>query len=162
MNKVARTALIGGLIGAGVAGTLTIPMWIPAVMASETVQSVTDAVTQVAQSATGPLFEADDFVKMTDGDVRYTAHADGTVSTEVSGTQTVKKIGFGAVSTVTIVTTPTGVYSSDAIFSPNVRYPGITVTAEPTLLGVLRDLDKIDGLSVPVYNGSFVVLIVGT
>ena len=160
MNTVTRTVLIGAALGTGIAGALTIPMWIPAVMASEPVQVITEAAQTAMTPA--PLFEADDFVKMTDGDVRYTARADGTVSTEVSGTQTVKKIGFGEVSTVTIVTTPTGVYSSDAIFSPNVRYPGISVTAEPTFAGVLRDLEKIEGLSVPIYDGSFVVLIVGT
>jgi hypothetical protein len=160
LNNVTRTVLLGAALGTGVASALTIPMWIPAVLASEPVQVITEAAQTAFEPA--PLFEADDFVKMTDGGVRYTARADGTVSTEVSGTQTVKKIGFGEVSTVTIVTTPTGVYSSDAIFSPNVRYPGISVTAEPTFAGVLRDLEKIEGLSVPIYDGSFVVLIVGT
>ena len=49
------------------------------------------------------------------------------MSTDVQRTQIVKKIGFGQRTIVAIVTTPSGTYSSDAITSPYVRYPGIDV-----------------------------------
>ena len=38
---------------------------------------------------------------------------------------TVRKVGYGRTSFVTIATTPSGVYSSDALASPHVRYPGV-------------------------------------
>ena len=50
------------------------------------------------------------------------------VSTDVQRTQTIRKIGYGYASTVTVVTTPSGTYSSDALVSPHVLYPGIEVT----------------------------------
>jgi hypothetical protein len=48
-----------------------------------------------------------------------------TVSQQVLSTQTVRKVGYGRVETVEIVTTPTGTYSSDAVASSHVLYPGI-------------------------------------
>ena len=50
-----------------------------------------------------------------------------TVSREVLSHQVVTKISYGNMEHVQIVTTPTGVYSSDGLKSPNVLYPGITV-----------------------------------
>ena len=47
------------------------------------------------------------------------------VSRAVQNVQTIRKIGYGNVTTVSIVTTPSGVYSSDGLASPHVLYPGI-------------------------------------
>ena len=58
---------------------------------------------------------------------KYAISFDETVSTEVQSSSTVTKIGFGHKSVVSIVTTPSGTYSSDALLSPHVRYPGIEV-----------------------------------
>ena len=55
----------------------------------------------------------------------YDITLDDSVSTDVQRTQVVKKIGHGRTSQVTIVTTPSGTYSTDGILSPHVRYPGI-------------------------------------
>ena len=48
-----------------------------------------------------------------------------TVATEVLHSGTVRKIGYGRTSFVTIAETATGTYSSDGMASPHVRYPGI-------------------------------------
>ena len=50
------------------------------------------------------------------------------VSTEVQHSTTITKYGYGQKKLVQIVTTPSGTYSSDALTSPYVRYPGIDVT----------------------------------
>ena len=54
----------------------------------------------------------------------------------------VEKIGYGRTSFVTITTTPTGVYSSDGLASPNIRYPGVysqrmQLVPDPFVGGVL-------------------------
>jgi hypothetical protein len=49
------------------------------------------------------------------------------VSTTPLTTTQVKKIEAGKVSYVTITTTATGTYSTDAMVSPHVQYPGISV-----------------------------------
>lgn len=54
-----------------------------------------------------------------------------TVSLEPLATSVVRKIGYGAVTTVNIATTSTGTYSSDGLVSNHVRYPGITVEERP-------------------------------
>jgi len=48
-----------------------------------------------------------------------------TVSRDVLNVSTIRKVGYGHVSNIDIVTTPSGVYSSDGVASPHVLYPGI-------------------------------------
>ena len=48
-----------------------------------------------------------------------------TVSQAVQSTQVVRKIEAGRTSFVEVVTTASGVYSSDGLDSPHVRYPGL-------------------------------------
>lgn len=50
------------------------------------------------------------------------------ISTEVISTGSVRKIEYGRVTDVNIVTTASGTYSDDALASPHVLYPGIEVT----------------------------------
>lgn len=63
--------------------------------------------------------------------VNYLVDYDASVSTEALSTARVKKIEAGKVTYVDITTTATGVYSSDAMFSPHVQYPGIEVERAP-------------------------------
>lgn len=53
-------------------------------------------------------------------------HADW-ISLDPVSSAIVRKVGYGVVTTVNIATTSSGVYSSDGMVSPHVRYPGITV-----------------------------------
>lgn len=50
------------------------------------------------------------------------------VSLDPISTSSVRKIGFGQISEVSIATTDTGTYSSDGMISPHVLYPGIEVS----------------------------------
>jgi hypothetical protein len=62
----------------------------------------------------------------------YNVDYDDWVATDPLSTVRVKKIEAGKVSYVTITTTATGTYSTDAMFSRHVQYPGISVEhAEP-------------------------------
>jgi len=54
------------------------------------------------------------------------------VSREVIRTSTVTKIGYGRVTQVNVATTATGTYSTDALQSGNIQYPGITVDPAAT------------------------------
>jgi hypothetical protein len=49
------------------------------------------------------------------------------VDTTPTSKTRIKKVEFGRVSYVDITTTSTGTYSTDALFSNNIQYPGITV-----------------------------------
>lgn len=60
-------------------------------------------------------------------DRRYIVDYDDSVATDPISTQRIKKVEAGRVSYVTITTTATGTYSSDALFSNHVQYPGISV-----------------------------------
>lgn len=57
----------------------------------------------------------------------YEVDYDASVSTDPISTATVKKIEAGRVSYVQIASTATGTYSTDAMTSPHVQYPGIAV-----------------------------------
>src|SRR5688500_414031 len=87
------------------------------------------------------------------------------VNTDIVKQRTVLKIGYGRTEFVTVVTTPTGTYSSDAISSPHVRYPGIHDTRvaayDPELLGfsngsgwtVLKGFGANSFVSIVPFNG---------
>lgn len=68
-------------------------------------------------------------VKFQDRDYEI-AYADW-ISLDPVHSATVRKIGYGRVSEVNIATTSTGTYSSDALMSPHVLYPGISVQPVP-------------------------------
>ena len=61
----------------------------------------------------------------------YSIENEDWVDGEPLSTEVVKKVEGGRVSYVTITTTSTGVYSTDAMFSDHVQYPGIEVTELP-------------------------------
>ncbi len=115
MPDIARLTAIGGLVAAFVTVSVVAPQMIRAV-ADEPREAVAEAI----ETLFPPPFDARVFRK-------YAIHFDETVSTDVSARHSVTKIGFGQVTQVSIVTTPTGTYSSDGLVSPHVRYPGIEV-----------------------------------
>lgn len=61
----------------------------------------------------------------------YLVDYDASVSAEPLSSTRVKKIEAGKVSYVDITTTASGVYSTDAMFSGHVQYPGISVERAP-------------------------------
>lgn len=62
----------------------------------------------------------------------YLVDYDDWVATDPLSTSRVKKVEAGKVSYISITTTATGTYSTDAMFSNHVQYPGISVeAAEP-------------------------------
>ena len=67
-------------------------------------------------------------------DQEFQVSANDSVSTDVLFASQVKKIGYGVVQTVNIVRTPSGTYSSDALVSPHILYPGVDVSKVPAEL----------------------------
>lgn len=112
-----RTVFLSGGLAAIVAGGLAAPSLFPAAFAAEPQKHVLDTAGEIFSKP----FDLDRLKK-------FDITTDDSVSTTVQRTATVQKIGFGKRTMVSIVTTPSGTYSSDAIVSPNVRYPGIDVT----------------------------------
>jgi hypothetical protein len=111
-----RMVTLGALLGTVASVTLALPSIVPHSMADEQpLKSMYDAKDTVLET----IFGRDtDFVKP-----KWTV--EDSVSTEVLHSSTVRKIEYGRTSFVTIATTATGVYSSDGLDSPNIRYPGI-------------------------------------
>ena len=91
----------------------------PSVLAAVAETPVAAAAASV-ETLFPPPFDAS---KLTKFDITF---ADS-ISSDIKRTDTIKKIGFGKKTIVSIVTTPSGTYSSDALTSPYVRYPGIDV-----------------------------------
>jgi len=112
-----RTIAFGALLGVLVAGGL---------VASQAMVAVADEPAQALRTTLDDLFGVDAI----DPDifVKYDVVIGESVSTAVQRSQQVTKIAHGRKSLVTIVTTPTGTYSTDALTSTHVLYPGIDVT----------------------------------
>ena len=112
-----RTVFLSGGIAAIVAGALAAPTFFPAAFAAEPQKHLLDRASDMFPKPFNPKSL-----------MKFDITLDNSVSTDATRTQIVKKIGFGQRTTVAIVTTPSGTYSSDAITSPYVRYPGIDVS----------------------------------
>lgn len=76
-----------------------------------------------------PAFDPSQLVKF-EG-TNYLVENEDWVSTAPLSTVRVKKIEMGKVSYVDITTTETGTYSTDAMFSNHIQYPGISVERAP-------------------------------
>jgi hypothetical protein len=116
MADIVRVVAIGGTIGALIAGSLAAPAFLQKAFASEPakVASVfTDILPRQPYDPSG-LLKLD--VVLGPG-----------VSTDVQRSAIVSKISYGHREYVSIITTPSGTYSSDALTSANVKYPGIDV-----------------------------------
>lgn len=115
MQDKYKYTMLGALVGTVVAVTLAAPAIIPKAWADEQpIRALQDVKHSVLEAL-------DDKVTFYKPD--WTV--EDSVSTTPIRTATVRKIEAGKTSFVTIATTSTGVYSSDGLESPNIRYPGI-------------------------------------
>jgi hypothetical protein len=126
MDLSLRNKLIGGLLGAAAIGGLVAvgAFLVPAVSSLASEPAAAPLLHAVALPAPGAALSTD----LAKFDGRY--YAIGTepgVSLEPESATTIRKIGYGETTFVNIVTTASGTYSTDAMLSPNVRYPGIFV-----------------------------------
>jgi len=83
------------------------------------------AMTAFADELAAPGFDRSKLV--TFDDTLFSVSTDPSVSTQAIKTEYVRKIEFGRTSIVKVTTTSSGTYSTDGLYSPHVRYPGIRV-----------------------------------
>jgi hypothetical protein len=126
MAEPLKSKLVAGIIGAAVIGGLVAVGGIvaPAVFQASVAAEVnTQQILSPLTASSGSSLD-DTHLARFDGDY-YAVETEPGVSlapiTEIS----VKKIGYGRISFVNVATTSSGVYSSEGLFSPHFRYPGI-------------------------------------
>jgi hypothetical protein len=115
MTLPSRQVLLGMIIGAFCASAVA------AIGPGVVVQAFGDESPKAIDPAALVRFEDRDY------DVQY----EDWVATDPLSHTRVKKIEMGRVSYVDITTTATGTYSTDAMFSNHIQYPGITVEEMP-------------------------------
>ncbi|MBU1173929.1 MAG: hypothetical protein KKH72_00890 [Alphaproteobacteria bacterium] len=119
----------------------------------------TDAAAPIAVADAGDATpeEAARFADLLRIDDRPGVSIAPTLSRRVLASHTVTKIGYGRAEQVEIVTTPSGVYSTDGLDSTHVLYPGISLdrNAPERIMGLFALIggNWID--IVPVRAGSF-------
>jgi hypothetical protein len=119
MQDRTKMVMAGGALGLVVAGTLALPVLAPLQsQAQERVKTLLGSAAAFLPAEHKPF----------DSLVRFDVAFEPGVSQEPLASAVVRKIAFGRTSFVTVATTASGVYSSDAIGSANVRYPGVHVT----------------------------------
>lgn len=91
----------------------------------------------------------------------YSVTYEDTVSRTATATAVVRKIEYGRTSFVNIVTTSSGVYSSDAMTSPHIRYPGVHVEQVPFGDERGHSFWPLQGSSIQVYRTPNAVIIGG-
>lgn len=154
-----KYAVIGAVAGTAAAVIFAAPSIIPLAMADEqpirTLQAVKTEALNLFEPRRLNLFKP-----------QWTA--DDTVSQEVESSYQVRKIEAGRSSVVQVITTSSGVYSSDAMGSPHVRYPGFHREAAPDFDAVaylsdgswvgitLKDADSMRTI-VPLAGGGYIL-----
>ena len=154
MSRLVRAIFIGAGIGIAGAAVVAAPVFLQSAFASDDVQAAAATVAAPIEKLfpTAPSF---DMGRLRKFDFSF----DASVATTPLSTVTISKFGFGQRTTVTISHTQTGTYSSDAIASPYVRYPGVTATARPDdcdcFLHLLEGVTSRPPVTVEQYDSSF-------
>ncbi|WP_417308113.1 hypothetical protein [Devosia sp.] len=121
MKSDTRTIITTAAVIGGAAMLMALPSLLPpAIAKAEPMATLLSSANEILP----PAIRMDDLVRW-DFKSAPGVVIDDSVSTEPLGYSEVEKIGYGRSETVKIVETATGVYSSDGIYSPYVRYPGI-------------------------------------
>lgn len=115
MSSNLRLAAGGAVVALVALGLLGLPQILPPALADEQPGKI------LLGTMDGLLGKPIDVA----GLIKYDIIMEPSVVTDVVRTRTVRKIGFGRTEFVEIVTTPSGVYSSDALASPHIQYPGV-------------------------------------
>lgn len=144
-----RSVITGGIIGFLVAGTLAVPSILPPALADD---EPFRTLLSTAEELMPKTIEGDDFVKP---DVTI----EPWVSTEAIGRSTIRKIGYGRTEFVDVIETATGVYSSDGLESPYVRYPGIHKEQSTAAFSAISVWDGGWRLMKPLGADSFVSVV---
>lgn len=146
MSELLRIVAAGTAIGA--LAVLVMPAMLPSAQA---VEEPLQLLSSTAEEIFVPPVDVADLVKR---DVVIEPQ----VATEVLRSTRIKKIGFGRVEYVDIMETASGTYSTDAVESPHVRYPGIHARAGSDTIELAAW--SADGWELlrPVAAGSFVLL----
>ena len=149
IGTIAATGVIGAMaaLGLSLAGIL------PAVNAEEnSTISPMEALMSPARTLFPQPFDVG-------GLVRWDFEVDPGISMEPIRQSTVTKISFGQVEHVNIVETETGIYSSDAIVDPHIRYPGIVATPRREAKVVMQWNGYGWSTLTPLGAGSFVTVV---
>lgn len=104
--------------GAGVfAGLLflALPNYLPAAIASEEPMRT---LLKTPNQLWPPAFDPDELIK-------WDYYVQPGVSVEPIRESSVRKIGYGKTTMVSVMETESGIYSTDALASPHIEYPGI-------------------------------------
>src|SRR6476620_10993148 len=111
----ARVIMWGGIAGTVGALLMALPdMLPPAIADDQPMKTLLSSANELFAGAVDP-----------EELVRWNFTVDPSVSTEPIKQSTVKKIAYGRATTVHVVETSTGVYSSDALTHPHIEYPAI-------------------------------------
>lgn len=127
-----RAIILGGAAGLVGVAMLVLPNSLPPAIASdEPVRTLMSSASELWP----PAFSADTLMK-------WDYYVQPGVSIEPIRESTVRKIGYGKTTMVHVMETESGVYSTDALASPHIEYPGIIKQLrkpEPEVILQLRD-----------------------
>lgn len=160
MSDFLRLASGGSIVGILTIGMLSIPSILPAAIAEE---EPAKTMLSTMDELFPPPIDTRNLVK-------FDITIEPSVSTDIVNSRTVRKIGFGRTEFVSIVTTPTGTYSTDGLASPHMRYPGIHKEMERAPIGglalwtgasgwaVFEEVDARSFVSIAPFKGGQLVL----
>ena len=113
--ETSRALMLGGFIGLGAAVLMAVPDLLPpAVADDQPMKTLLKSASELWPSTLDPS-------KL----VKWDYYAQPGISIEPVAESTIRKIGYGRTTFVSVMETDSGAYSSDGLASPNIEYPGI-------------------------------------
>ena len=119
MRERTLTIVAGAFAGVLACAVLALPDLLPRAMADE---APAISITKTAQEIFRKPIDGNAFARLPEHE------AEPWVDMDVQSERVVRKIAYGRTTFVRIMTTSTGVYSSDGLASAHVLYPGIRAT----------------------------------
>lgn len=123
-------ALLGKIFGTSLALTVLCSAHFTAVAQNDRASAQINNFIQSIVEQDDILIDPSDFVRIDhfNGHISVADYVDKQVQT----VSQVTKIGYGQIHQVNVTTTSTGTYSSDALLSANVQYPGVKLVPKPS------------------------------
>ena len=145
-RTIIATGAFFGLLALG----LALPSILPSAVADE---EPVRSVIKIAEATRTPPVDVSKLVN-------WDFEVEPGISTEPLRESTVRKIAYGRTSFVKVVETTSGVYSTDALSDPHIRYPGIHVRSKASqFAGIALWSGHGWELAAPFSAGSFVTVI---
>ncbi len=126
LGLVGVSIIVDALPGSGSAALAQSSLAQSSAIQNSLADGISSVIDQITPDTDGPSAQSlSNLLRV--GERTYEVNFDASVSSQVLSGSVIRKIANGKETLVSVVSTPSGVYSTDGLASPHVLYPGVSV-----------------------------------